>query len=510
MRSRVSIPIIDKLTFHALNDLTLSDNTDAVFSDRLGLGLDWEFYSGLSLVLNHQWFTRGTLEGDALTTLGLQGEYEPWANATLTGKFGITNGIAGINNTGSVGLQQKLTIAPGLDLDLDYERTFSNFNRDGTGTQFAQPFSVGQGASALGFTSGSTYGVGIQYSDNPDFTADAKFEYSDGDNGSNTVISGGVTGKLSSAITSLFSYSQASSANQTFDIGMTRDIRLGLAYRDPKQDKFNALLRYEYEENGGLIPETILLGNGTGSQDHLFAGEVIYAPNWRWEFYSKLAYRNSKTFVADDFVSSSNVSLGQLRATYRLNYNMDLVAEGRSIWQPSTDYTELGWLLEAGYYLSPELRLSAGYVFGSADDQDFTGTRSAGGPYFGMTVKLNSLLDGFGQHSAPKAPEGVVKKQRETGRQGDKETRRQGDKETRRQGDKETRRQGDKETRRQGDKETRRQGDKETRRQGDKETRRQGDKETRRQGDRETRRQGDKETRRQGDKETRRQGDRGE
>ena len=87
---------------------------------------------------------------------------------------------------------------------------------------------------------------------------------------------------------------------------------------------------------------------------------------------------------------------------------MDIVAEGRMIWQPSADYTELGILLEAGYYVTPELRLALGYVFGSADDDDFTGTRSAGGPYLGVTVKLNSLLDGFGQHSPPKVPEGIA------------------------------------------------------------------------------------------------------
>ena len=410
LRSRFSIPIINKLNFHALSDLTISDNTDSVFSDRLGVGLDYEFYSGLSLVLNHQWFTRGSQAGEALTTLGIQGEYEPWANATLTGKYGITNGVAGINNTGSIGMQQKIPLTAGLDLDLNYERTFNDFDRDGTGRQFARPFGVGQSASALGFESGSTYSVGLSYSDNPNFTASAKYQYSNGESGSNTVISGDVTGKLNNSLTSLFSYNQASSANQTFDIGTTRDIRLGLAYRNPKQDKFNALLRYEYEENGGLIPETILLGDGTGSKDHLFAGEIIYAPNWRWEFYSKLAYRNSRTFVANDFVSKSNITLGQFRTTYRLNYHMDLVGEARGIWQPSADYTESGFLLEAGYYLSPELRLSAGYVFGSADDEDFTGTRSAGGPYFGMTVKLNGLLDGFGQHQQPSLPQGVSKK----------------------------------------------------------------------------------------------------
>ena len=412
LRSRFSIPIIEKLNFHALNDLTISNNTDTVFSDRIGLGLDWEFYSGLSLVLNHQWFTRGSLAGEALTSLGLQGEYEPWTNATLTGTYNLSNGEDGINNIGAIGLQQKVTIAPGLNLDFDYEHTFSGFESTSSGRQFSQPFAVGQGFYSLGFSSGSTYGVGIEYTDNPDFSASARWQHSDNSSGGNTVLSADVTGKLTSALTSQFTYNQASSANQEFDIGTSRNLRLGLAYRDPQQDKFNALLRYEYEKDGGTIPETILLGKGTGSQEHLFGVEAIYAPNWRWEFYGKYAFRHSKTFLADDFVGSSNISLGQLRTTYRLNYHMDLVAEGRMIWQPSADYTESGILLEAGYYVTPELRLALGYVFGSADDDDFTGTRSAGGPYVGMTIKLNSLLDGFGQHRAPTAPEVIPQKKK--------------------------------------------------------------------------------------------------
>ncbi|MGL5796152.1 MAG: hypothetical protein ACRC06_17470, partial [Waterburya sp.] len=410
LRSRFSIPIINKLNFQALSELTISDDTDSIFSDRIGLGLDWEFYKGLSLVFNHQWFTRGNVAGESLTSLGLQGEYEPWADATLTGRYSITNGVDGVNNIGAIGLQQKLTIAPGLNLDLDYEHTFSGFNTTGSGIQYSQPFAVGQGASSLGFSSGSTYSVGIEYTDDPDFTASAKWQHSDNSGGGNSVLTADVTGKLSSTLTSLFSYNQASSANQTFDIGTTRNLRLGLAYRNPKQDNFNALLRYEYEENGGTIPETLLLDKGTGSQEHLFGIEAIYAPNWRWEFYGKYAFRHSQTFLADDFVGSSNVSLGQLRATYRLNYNLDLTAEGRMIWQPSAGYTESGVVLEMGYYLTPELRLSGGYVFGSADDEDFTGTRSAGGPYLGMTVKLNSLLDGFGQHQPPSPSEGIRKK----------------------------------------------------------------------------------------------------
>ena len=428
LQSRFSTPIANRLDLNLINDLTISNDTDAVFSDRLGVGLDWEFYDGLSLAFNQQWFTRGNLAGESLTSIGLEGEYEPWANATLTGRYSIANSVDGMSNIGAIGLQQKITVAPGLDLDLDYERTFSGLNRNtsSTGRQFSQPVAVGQGASALSFDSGTTYGIGISYSDNPNYTASARWQQSNKGNGNNTVISAEVTGKLSRALTSLLSYSQANSANQEFDIGTSRDLRLGLAYRHPQQDKFNALLRYEYEENGGTIPETLLIGQGTGTKEHLFGLEAIYAPDWRWEFYGKYAFRNSQTFIADDFVGSSNVSLGQLRTTYRLNYHLDLVAEGRMIWQPSAGYTESGLLLETGYYLTPELRLAAGYVFGRADDEDFSGTRSAGGPYVGLTVKLNSLLDGFGQHRQPKLPQGVTKRKERPG----EETRRTGERES--------------------------------------------------------------------------------
>ena len=397
LRSRLTVPIVENLNFNALNDLTISDDTDALFSDRLGMGLDWEFADGISLFANHQWFTRGNFAGESLTNIGMRGEYEPWTNATLTGSYSVASGIDGISNLGAMGLQQKIVIASGLRLNLNFERTFSGIRNTSSGTQFSQPFAVGQSASSLSFASGTSYGVGFEYDDNPDFTASAGLEYSDRSSGSNTVISAKAQGKLSKSLTALLNFNQASSANQTFNIDTTRRLRAGLAYRNPKNDKFNALFRYEYEENGRNIPETLLLGRGTGSREHLFGIEGIYAPNWRWEFYGKYAFRNSRTFIANDFIGSSNVSLGQLRASYRLNYSMDLVAEGRAIWQPSADYTETGFLLETGYYLTPDLRLSGGYVFGSADDDDFSGTRSSGGAYFGMTVKLNGLFDNFGQ-----------------------------------------------------------------------------------------------------------------
>ncbi|MBE9126553.1 MULTISPECIES: Ig-like domain-containing protein [unclassified Coleofasciculus] len=406
LRSRFTLPITDTLTFRAINELTLSSQVDAVYPDRTGLGLDWAVYPGIKVSLEQQWFTRGQYSGQSITSLNVTGDYKLGANTTLTGRYSILGGIDGLTSQGAIGLNHRWTIASGLHMDLAYEHVFGDLlGRTGAGSRFEQPYAFGQSASALGLSGGDSYSVGLEYTDNPNFKASARFQHRTSSQGSNTVIFASALGKLSPALTALLSYNQASSANQKLQgLGTTANLRLGLAYRDPNDDRFNALLRYEYRKNPSIIPETILFGNGTGSEELLFSAEAIYAPNWRWEFYGKYAFRSSTSYLADDLVGTSSVSLTQLRATYRLGYNFDLVGEARWITQPSANYNELGFLLEAGYWLTPSLRLSAGYVFGEVNDRDFSGTRSAGGPYLGLTVKLSDLFDGFGQPQPRIAP----------------------------------------------------------------------------------------------------------
>jgi hypothetical protein len=406
LRSRFTVPIAKNLTFQAQNELSLSSQKDIVYPDRTILGLNWAVLPGVSVSLAQQFYSGGQFSGNSITSLSVNGEHKLGTDTILTGRYSILGGANELTTQGAIGLNNRWTIAPGLRLNLAYEHIFGNFfGRTAAGQQYAQPYAFGQAASAIGFDGGDSYSVGLEYSDNPQFQASARYEHRSSSGGSNTVITAGVTGKISPAITALVRYQQANSSNQKLSgLGDTANLKLGLAYRDPNSDKFNALLRYEYRQNPTIIPETILLGSGTGSQDHTFALEAIYAPNWQWEFYGKYALRNSTSYLANDLVGTSMVNLGQLRATYRLGYSWDLVGEARLISQSS--YSETGFVVETGYYLTPNLRLSAGYVFGKVDDRDFSGTRSAGGAYLGFTVKLNELFDGFGQQKpVPRQPQ---------------------------------------------------------------------------------------------------------
>ncbi len=400
LRSRLTVPLTNNLTFKALNELTILGNSNASRGDRTAFELDWGVVPGVNVTLGQNFYTSGEFAGQSITSLGVKGDYNLTDNTRLTGRYTVLGSANNYTAQGGIGLQHRWDITPGLKLNLTYERVFGSFNSNVVGEGINQTIATGENGSLLGVTDGDSYSVGLEYTDDPRFKASALFEHRTSSQGSNTVISASALGKISPSISALFNFRQAHSANTTLaDLGASTDLKLGLAYRDPHNDTWNALLKYEYRRNPATIPDTILFGGGTGSEEHLFSAEAIYAPSWRWEFYGKYAFRTSTTYLANDFVAASTVSLAQLRATYRLGYNFDLVGEARWITQPSAGYTETAFSAELGYYLTPNLRLAGGYSLGEVSDRDFTGSRSAGGPYVTFTVKLNDLFGGFGQTS---------------------------------------------------------------------------------------------------------------
>lgn len=401
--SKLNVPLAESLTFRAQNEANLG-KSDALYPNRTTLGLDWALYPGVNVRLAHQFFDAGLLQGNSITSLDTTVEHKFSEDTSLTGRYSIFTGIDGMNDQGAVGLNHRIRLAPGLKLNLGYERIQNNiFGNTATGIRFAQPYTTGQNAFSLGYFSGNSYSVGLDYTDNPNFQANGRFEYRDGKEANNMVISAAAAGKITPALTAAVRYQQAGGANQLLSgLDDTANLRVGLAYRDPNDDKFNGLLAYEYRQNPSTTPDTLLFGTGSGSTEHLFSAEAIYAPNWRWELYGKYALRNSTTYLANNFTGSSSLHLAQLRASYQLGYRTDVAIEGRWLGQPTQGFNEFGIALEGGYHLTPDLRVGVGYAFGNASDRDFTGYRSAGGPYLNISYKINELFGGFGrQKEAP-------------------------------------------------------------------------------------------------------------
>jgi predicted porin len=339
--------------------------------------------------------------------LNLAGDYNLWSEAKISGRYTLFTNPDGWSGNGAIGLKQGIKFSPGLRGDVAYEHVFGDVvGQTPAGNQFFQPFAPGQSGASLGLQGGDSYSVGLEYNDSPSLQAMARYEHRSSGSGSNTVISANAKGKLSPELTALVRYQRANSANQTIQgLGTTVDLKAGLAYRNPKNDRFNGLFRYEYRKNPSLLPSSILFSNGTGSSEHLFALEGIYSPNWQWEFYGKAALRTGKSYLSEDLISTNTIGLVQARAVYRFHQNWDITGEARWIGQGSAAYSEWGAVVEAGYYLNPNLRLYAGYTFGGVSDRDFDGSRKANGAYLGVAVKLNELFNGFGlQKTTPQKP----------------------------------------------------------------------------------------------------------
>jgi hypothetical protein len=407
LNARLTTPVADNVTLTAQTDLTLSSESDPLYPTRTLFGLDWELMPGVDFEVNQIFYgENGFNDGGSLTTIGISGEYQPWQDATIRGRFTT---IEGQQLGGAIGFEQGFTLAPGLYLDLGYEHVFNTFyGSTAAGVQFPQPYAVGTGASALGLTSGNSYSIGLAYTDNPDWQASARFEHStSSQQGSNTVFTASALGRLTPALSALFNYQLASAANQRLgSLPTTSVLKLGLAYRDPNSDKLNALLSYEHRINPNTIPNNLLFGSSLNTSEHLFSAEAVYAPTWQWELYAKYAFRNSTTRiglpedVGGTFRSSNSLNLAQLRATYRFDYRWDVSTEARWVGGLNS-YNELGYALELGYYPTPDFRVYAGYS-GGANDNDFGVNRSASGFYLGVAAKINELFNGFGlQNVAP-------------------------------------------------------------------------------------------------------------
>lgn len=400
IRSRLNWPLSPTVTLRAQNEINLSNQQDVVYPNRSALGIDWAVYPGIKLGINQNYISSPQFGDTSYTSLDFDSGYNVTPSTKVTGRYSLSP----FQSIGSVGVQQGFVLSPGLKLDLNYDRVIGGTNPStAAGQQFAQPYSLGQTASSLGTTSGDSYGIGINYTDNPNFQANARYEYRNSNLTSSTNLSAGITGKLSPALSALFRFQQSSAANQVIrdgGLGATSNLKLGLAFRNPASDEFNGLLSYQYRKNPSLLPTSILTTSGTGSEDHTLALEGIYAPDWRWEFAGKYALRNSTSYLDQSLTAGETIGISQLRATYRLGYDWDLTGDVRWLNQFTSGRNETGASLEAGYYLTPDLRLSAGYSLGAAADPN--GSRNASGAYLGLTVKINELFGGFGrQQPAP-------------------------------------------------------------------------------------------------------------
>jgi hypothetical protein len=166
----------------------------------------------------------------------------------------------------------------------------------------------------------------------------------------------------------------------------------GFAYRPIDSDRLNALVKYTFllDEPGG--DQVTVDGNKNGDQQrsHIFSADVNYdlAPQVTVgaKYGLRIGERRERVRGAD--WENSEAHLGVLRADLHIVHEWDALIEGRILWSPTTDQTDLGLLLAVYKQMGDNFKVGVGYNFGSFSDDLRDLTLDDGGVFLNVVGKI--------------------------------------------------------------------------------------------------------------------------
>ncbi len=147
---------------------------------------------------------------------------------------------------------------------------------------------------------------------------------------------------------------------------------MGFAYRGTTSDKWNALVKYTYLlDQPGADQVTV---DGTTSapaqRSHILSGDVSYQATNKLTLGAKYGVRvgEIRERIAGANWERSSVHLGVLRADYHIVHEWDAMLEGRVMWSPTTDETDLGIVAALYRHFGENMKVGLGYNFGRFSD----------------------------------------------------------------------------------------------------------------------------------------------
>ena len=147
---------------------------------------------------------------------------------------------------------------------------------------------------------------------------------------------------------------------------------LGFAYRAVDSDRFNALAKYTYlHDNPGTNQVSV---DGTtaspAQQSHIFSADASYDLVPQLTIGAKYGARigRIRERVAGADWEKSSAHLAILRADLHIVHQWDALLEGRILWSPTSDQTDIGAVVALYRHFGDNLKVGVGYNFGHFSD----------------------------------------------------------------------------------------------------------------------------------------------
>jgi hypothetical protein len=146
---------------------------------------------------------------------------------------------------------------------------------------------------------------------------------------------------------------------------------LGYAYRPVEDDKLNALFKYTflYDLPGNDQVTVDGTTNGPYQRSHIISADVIYDLNEIFSVGAKYGMRYGETKDRSGGSWVDNVAhLAVIRGDMNIDREWELMLEGRMLWSPTSDSSQLGALAALYRHMSENFKLGVGYNFGRFSD----------------------------------------------------------------------------------------------------------------------------------------------
>jgi hypothetical protein len=163
----------------------------------------------------------------------------------------------------------------------------------------------------------------------------------------------------------------SNASTDTLD-GKYAEASLGYAYRPVETDRLNALLKYTFLYDLPGVDQVTVNGTTKGPSQisNILSADVTYDLNKIVTVGAKYGVRFGETRDRSGVGGwqTSSTHLGIIRADFNVIDKWDALIEGRLMWNPDTDSTDLGVLAAVYYGISDNFKVGIGYNFGSFSD----------------------------------------------------------------------------------------------------------------------------------------------
>ncbi|HEV7364632.1 MAG TPA: SdrD B-like domain-containing protein [Gemmatimonadales bacterium] len=359
-----------------------SGSGDMAQPDFWGIGSTYKVTSGVGLEAGQRFVSPSTGEHYAVSSVGVRAEVGYGTQAW--GSYQLSGGSSGARNAAVLGLNNRMRLAPGLGMNLMFERRIG-IDRAGLADPVrAAPFIQAE-------EDYWSAGVGVELlPEQAPYRLTARGEYKDGVLQSNRLVSlaGDVTFNSSFSLLSRQEFSQAARPGEPLARRMSS--LWGLAFRPAATDRLNALAKFQWSDDRNPIAGGVLVRNGQ-EQKLIGSADLIWNPLKGTELGTRYALRWTDAVSTD--ATGTPVAL-RSRADYAganlrvdLNSWLALRGDGRLLLEHTSGSRRWDAAPSIALRLINGLELQAGYRFGDLRDPDFS-VRGGHGLFLTMSASL--------------------------------------------------------------------------------------------------------------------------